>query len=62
MTMNWMMIRIMNTIEPMTRSPPPTKLPKVSTTLPGDPVVRISLVDETLSDIRKSVVKSSIVG
>ena len=49
-------------IAPITRLFPPTKLPKVSTTFPGSPVERISLVDETLSEILKMVVKSNSVG
>ena len=47
---------------PTTISPPPTKPPKVVTTFPGSPVVRISLVDETLSEIRNIVVNKSSVG
>jgi hypothetical protein len=46
----------------MTRFPPPTKLPNTSTTCPGSPVERISLVDETLSEILKMVVNKSSVG
>ena len=62
MTMNWMMISIIKTMVPMIRSPPPTKFPKVSTTFPGCPVVRMSLVEDTLSDILNMVVNKSIVG
>ena len=47
---------------PMTRLPPPTNCPKVETTLPGLPVVRISLVEDTLSAILKIVVNKSKVG
>ncbi len=43
-------------------SPAPTKLPKVSTTLPGSPVVIINLVEDTFNEIRKIVVNKSIVG
>ena len=47
---------------PTTRFPLPTKLPKVSTTFPGSPVVRINFVEETFKEIRKIVVKSNKVG
>ena len=49
-------------IAPMTRSPPPTNWPNVVTTLPGAPVERISLVDDTFSEILKIVVNSKRVG
>ena len=52
----------MNMIAPMTRSPPPTNWPNVVTTLPGAPVERISLVDDTFSEILKIVVNSKRVG
>ena len=61
-TINWMMIRMTNTIAPMIRSPLPTKFPKVSTTFPGLPVVRISLVEETFNAILKMVVNKRMVG
>ena len=47
---------------PMIISPPPTKLPKVSTTLPGSPVVRIRRVEDTFREILNSVVNSNNVG
>ena len=56
------MISIMNTMDPTIRSPPPTNCPKVITTLPEVPVVRISLVEETFMAILKIVVNSRIVG
>ena len=62
MTMNWTMSSMAYTMIPIIRSPPPTNCPKVSTTLPGLPVVSISRVDEIFNDILKSVVKSSTVG
>ena len=52
----------MNMMVPMTRLPPPTNLPNVATTLPAYPSLKISFVDETLSDILKIVVNNSIVG
>ena len=61
-TMNWINIRIIKMITPMTRSPPPTNSPKVSTTLPALPSRRISLVEEVFSAIRKIVVNNSMVG
>ena len=62
MTINWIRIRMMKIMTPMTRSPPPTNSPKVSTTLPALPSLRIRRVDEVFSAIRKIVVNSSIVG
>ena len=53
---------MINTMVPMIRSPPPTYSPKVDTTFPGLPVLRISFVDETLRAILKMVVKRSMVG
>ena len=57
-----MITKIMKMIAPMMISPPPTNCPNVSTTLPGEPVVKIRRVEETLSEIRKIVVNSKIVG
>ena len=62
MTINWIRIRMMKIMTPMTRSPPPTNSPKVSTTLPALPSLSIRRVDEVFSAIRKIVVNSSIVG
>ena len=62
MTMNWIRIRIMKIITPMTRSPPPTNSPKVSTTLPASPSRKIRRVEDVFSAIRKIVVNRSIVG
>ena len=62
MIMNCTMIRMIKTIQPTTISLPPTYCPKVRTTLPGSPVVRISLVEETFRAILNTVVKSRIVG
>ena len=42
--------------------PPPTKFPNVTTTFPGFPVVRISLVELTLREILKIVVNNKSVG
>ncbi len=61
-TTNWIITRMIKIIAPMTRSPPPTKAPNVSTTLPGFPVVRIRRVEETFSEILKIVVNNSNVG
>ena len=61
-TTNWIIIRIMNMIIPITRLPPPTNLPNVSTTLPALPFFNISLVEDTLREILKIVVNNSIVG
>ena len=61
-TTNCTITRIINIIIPITRLPPPTNCPKVSTTLPAYPVRRIFLVELTLSDILKRVVISSSVG
>ena len=47
---------------PITRFPPPTKLPNVCTTTPGFPVDRISLVDDTFNEIRNIVVNKRRVG
>ena len=52
----------MKTMVPTIRSPPPTYSPKVVTTLPGFPVVRISFVEDTFSAILKIVVNRSMVG
>ena len=52
----------MNTIIPITMSPPPTKDPKALTTAPASPVLSISLVDDTFRDILNIVVNSSNVG
>ena len=52
----------MNIIIPITRFPPPTNLPNVSTTLPASPFFNISLVEDTLREILKIVVNNSIVG
>jgi hypothetical protein len=52
----------MNIIAPITRLPPPTNCPKVVTTLPGSPVIKINRVDDIFKEIRKIVVNSSIVG
>ena len=52
----------MNIIIPITRLPPPTNLPNVSTTLPASPFFNISLVEDTLREILKIVVNNSIVG
>ena len=41
---------------------PPTKYPNCVITLPGLPFNKISLVDDTFSDILNSVVNSNIVG
>ena len=49
-------------ITPITRLPPPTYSPKVSTTLPGSPVPKISLVEDMFSAIRNKVVNSNSVG
>ena len=46
----------------MIRLPPPTKEPKVVTTLPGSPVINIKRVDDIFKEIRKIVVNNSIVG
>ena len=62
MTMNCIKINTTNTMAPMIRSPPPTNCPNVSTTLPGSPVERISLVEDTFREIRKIVVNKSNVG
>ena len=61
-TTNWIIIKIIKITIPTIRLPEPTNEPKVVTTLPGLPVVRISLVDETLSAILKIVVNKRIVG
>ena len=61
-TTNCTIIKIMNTTIPMTRSPPPTKLPNVATTFPGLPVDNIRRVDDTFRAILKIVVNSKIVG
>ena len=61
-TMNCIIIRTINIITPITRFPPPTKAPNVSTTLPASPFCRISFVEDTLSEILKIVVNKSIVG
>ena len=61
-TINCTIISTMNMMVPMTRLPPPTNLPNVATTLPAYPSLKISFVDETLSDILKIVVNNSIVG
>ena len=47
---------------PITRLPPPTNFPNVSTTLPASPLVRISFVEDTLREILKIVVNNNIVG
>ena len=47
---------------PITRSFPPTNSPNTLTTLPGSPVPKISLVEDTLSEILNMVVKSRMVG
>ena len=59
MTTNWMTTRIRNTTSPMTMFPPTTKLPKVLMICPALPWSRISRVEATLSERRKSVNKSS---
>ena len=46
---------------PITRSFPPTNSPNTLTTLPGSPVPKISLVEDTLSEILNMVVKSRMV-
>ena len=56
------MIRMMKTIAPMIRSPPPTNSPKVITTFPEVPVFRINLVEDTFIAIRKMVVNKRMVG
>jgi len=56
------MIKIRNTINPITRLPPPTKRPKVLTTLPGSPVVKINFVVETFKEILNIVVNNKMVG
>ena len=61
-TMNCTMIRTIKMMAPITRSPPPTNCPNVSTTFPGEPVLRIRRVDETFREIRKIVVNKSRVG
>ena len=61
-TTNCTISRIINTIPPTIRSFPPTYCPNVITTFPGFPVVRISFVEDTFSDILNMVVNSSIVG
>ena len=43
---------------PITRLPPPTNFPNVSTTLPASPLVRISFVEDTLREILKIVVNN----
>ena len=52
----------MKIIAPITKLPPPTNSPNVSTTLPGSPVVRINFVEETFNEILKIVVNNSNVG
>ena len=47
---------------PIIKSPPPTKEPKVDTTFPGFPVVKIRRVEETFNEIRKIVVNKRRVG
>lgn len=47
---------------PITRLLPPTNCQKVSTTLPGLPDCKISLVLETFNEIRKIVVNNMIDG
>ena len=61
-TTNCMIIKMINTTAPTIISPPPTKLPNVSTTLPGAPVVKIRRVEDTLREIRNMVVNNSNVG
>ena len=53
---------IIKIIIPITRLPPPTNCPKVSTTLPASPSLKISFVEDTFKPILKIVVKSKIVG
>ena len=57
-----MIIRMRKIIPPMIRLFPPTNEPKVDTTFPGFPLVRISFVEETLREILKIVVNSKSVG
>ncbi len=59
MTTNWMITRIRKMTQPTRRSPPTTKWPKASITLPADACSRTRRVDEMLSARRKSVVSSS---
>ena len=61
-TMNWIMIKMINTMAPTIKSPPPTNWPKVSTTFPDVPFTRIYLVEDTFMAIRKIVVNSRMVG
>ena len=61
-TTNCIIIRIMNTIAPIIKSPPPTNPPNVRTTFPGSPVVKIKRVEETFKEIRNNVVNNSSVG
>ena len=61
-TINCIRIRTINTIAPITRLPPPTKPPKVSTTFPGSPVDKINRVEETFNEIRNMVVNNNSVG
>jgi len=60
--MNWIIRRIMKMIDPMMRSPPPTKLPNVATTFQAYPSRSISLVDEVFIAILNSVVNKRSVG
>ena len=62
MTTNWIITRTIKIMAPTIISLPPTKAPNVATTLPGSPVVRISLVEDTFSAILKIVVNKSRVG
>jgi len=48
-------MRMMNTTRPTRIFPPTTNVPKVSTTSPASPLLRIDLVVETFRPNRKSV-------
>ena len=61
-TTNCTINKMMKIMAPTIKSPPPTKEPKVVTTLPGLPVVRIKRVEDTFKEIRKIVVNNRMVG
>ena len=61
-TANCTIIIIIKTIIPITISPPPTNSPKVRTTFPGSPLLRINFVDAEFRPIRNTVVNKRIVG
>jgi hypothetical protein len=67
MTTNWMTMRTRKTTMPTTKLPPTTNSPKAMITLPAAlvpswPCIRMSRVDATLSDSRRSVRSSSSEG